>query len=302
MSKDIRLSNDDDNVFLRDSFILVFFCKKPFKDLAAAYGRAFEHWLETTPEEGRKWASVGANSADYKPLTPQRLAAARKQLEPAKAHTRELSAFEIGGPQQLNPDYFFECWGFRDPENDEASFLEIRLPRSPTTEAEVAAALALAKQVGAMLPYSSGYASPALTWGVEGQQMAFAEEVGKLAFRHPGYDVPESKSSCFRIGDKLRGTYWLNFIGPTVLKKLGGEKGLCSKLDASIGIEKVGDGLMLQAGPKPEVGDVNRKANLLLLRSLAKVLEPVTLFDDNSLDNNFIEDGDSERWKRRHLE
>ncbi|WPB72816.1 DUF3396 domain-containing protein [Archangium violaceum] len=302
MSKEFRLSNEDDGLFLRDSFVIVFFCKKPFKDLADNYARVFEHWLEATPEQGRKWASVGSNSAEYKPLTPQRLAAARKELDPAKSNTRRLSSFEIGGPQQLNPDFYFACWGFRDPDGDKASFLEIRLPRPPATASEVAAALTLAKQVGAILPFSSGYASPALTWGVEGQQMAFAEEVGKLAFRHPGYDVPESKSSCFRIGNKLRGTYWLNFIGPAALKKLGGEKGLRGELDASIGIEKVGDGLMLQAGPKPEVGDVNRKANLPLLRSLAKVLEPVTLFDDNSLDNNFIEDGDCERWKRRHLE
>ncbi len=302
MAKEIRLSNDDDGLFLRDGFVIVFFCKKPFKDLAASYSQAFEHWLQVTPNEGKKWASVGANSDSYKPLTPQRLAAAHKELDPSKARTRELSAFEVGGPQELNPDYRFAFVGDRAAKGTQVSFLEMRLPRSPTTEAEAAATIALAKQVGSLLPYSSGYASPALTWGVESQQLSFAEEASKLAFRHPGYDLPLSAASRYEIGEKLRGTYWLNFIGPAALKKLGGEKGLRSRLDAAIGVEQVGDGLLLQAGPRPDAGDVNRKANLPLLRSLAKVLEPATLLDDESLDNNFLEDGDSERWKRRHLE
>jgi len=99
--------------------------------------------------------------------------------------------------------------------------------------------------------------------------------------------------SCFNIGEKLRGTYWPTSSGQPRSRSWR-RKGLRGKLDASIGIEKVGDGLMLQAGPKPEIGDVNRKANLSLLRSLAKVLEPVTLLDDVSLGNNFIEDGDSD--------
>ncbi len=302
MTKEIRLSNDDDGLFLRDSFILVFFCKTPFKDLAAAFNRVFEYWLETTPEEGRKWASVGSSADEFKPLTPQRLAAARKEMDPAKSRNRDMTALDIGGPQEDNPDYRFACVGNRDMQDEETNCLEIRLPRAPATEAEIAAALTLARQVGAMLPYSSGYAAPALVWGVEGQQMAFSDEIAKLALRHPGYDVPYTMATAFDIGEKLRGAYWLNFIGPAALKKLGGEKGLRGKLDASIGIEKVGDGLLLQAGPKPEVGDVNRKANLPLLRSLAKVLAPVTLLDDGALDNNFLEEEDAVRWKRRHLD
>ncbi|WP_342377924.1 DUF3396 domain-containing protein [Myxococcus stipitatus] len=302
MTKAIRLSSDDDGLFLRDSFILVFFCKKPIKDLVTNYAKVFEHWLETTPEEGRKWASIGGNSEEFKPLTTQRLAAARKELDSTKARTREVSTFEIGGPQQTNPDYLFEWFGARDAEEDMTSHLEIRLPRMPTTDEEVATVLSLARWVGEQVPYASGYGAPALTWGADSQQGAFAEAVGKLAFRHPGYDVPDSMETAFDIGTKVRGAYWLNFIGPEALKKLGGEKGLRSKLEIGIGIEKVGDGLLLQAGPRPEIGDVNKKAKLPLLRSLAKVLEPVTLFDDVGIDNNFPEEDDCKRWKRRHLE
>jgi len=302
MSEQVRLTRDGRGLFLRDSFIIVFYCKKPFGDLASAFGQAFGHWLEVTPEEGRKWASVGANSDSYKPLTPQRLAAARRELDPAKALSRELSTFDLGGPESINPDHFFTCLGFREAVGQKVSYLEVRLPRAPETDAEIQAARALAKHLGSLVPYSSGYASPALTWGVESQQAWYSLEAGKLAFRHPGYDVPNSANTCYDLGEKLRGAYWLNFIGPAALEALGGEKKLRATLDASIGIEQVGHGLMLQAGPKPEVGDVNRQENLPLLRSLAKTLEPVCLFTGNSLENNFIEQGDSERWLRRHLD
>jgi hypothetical protein len=157
------------------------------------------------------------------------------------------------------------------------------------------------------LPYRSAYASPALSRGWE--DMAHVREGARhivpIACRHPGYDLPENQATTsFMPRTKCRGSRWLTLLGPALLEELGGRDVLRNKLDPGVAVMAGGDGVLLRAGERPELGDVNRAEFAPLLRSVAAAIEPVTYFGDwKSLGDLFDDDEDRVlRWERRHLD
>ncbi len=301
--KEIRIKDDEGDLLVRDSFVITFFCRKPLREVAQPFAACFERWLKIAPVEAKRWCLVGSNADTYRPLTGQRLAKAQRQFDMAKVRAGEVRGFDLGGPQQINSDYWFSFTGLEELEGNEASYLEIHFPTAVLDSPGVPFLLKFVQQAAELVPYDSGYASLGLTYGIESQLIEYSEAVRGLAFRHPGLDVAINKGTAFDIAEKLRGAYWLTFIGQEALAVLGGPQKLRKKLDRKISMVPVGVGWMLQAGEKPEPGDVNRGQTLPLLRSLAKVLEPVMHFNDEALGHifNTEDDEDLERWERRFL-
>jgi hypothetical protein len=69
-------------------------------------------------------------------------------------------------------------------------------------------------------------------------------------------------------------------------------------------VRQTGGVVIIQAGRVPELGDRNRQQDLPLLRAVARLLEPVTLFRELDLLSyfaNFDEDL-LQRWERRFLD
>jgi hypothetical protein len=61
---------------------------------------------------------------------------------------------------------------------------------------------------------------------------------------------------------------------------------------------------MIRAGAMPELGDTNRAEDLPLMRAVAKVLEPITAFEEARIVAEFFNrDWDALRaWERRFLD
>jgi hypothetical protein len=298
----VEKREDDGDLLVQDVLLAAFFCQKKFAEIAASFGDVFERWFARTPEEGRRWASVGPDSDTYKQVSARVLTAARDQLNPAKAKRRDMSALRIGGPEEINHAYGFAFGGDNDLEEDEGCYLEMRFPRTAVEPAEVEATVAFLRDVAAVLPFDSGYASFALTYGADSQAFDYSKAIKSVAFRHPGFDVGSSIGTASHIGKKLRGAYWLNFIGPSAAKKLGGAEKLTQALGKGFVVEALKRGVMVRASTLPEVGDTNKGKTLPELRKLAKVIEPVSLFDDQYIDNSFVDEDARARWERRHLD
>jgi hypothetical protein len=298
----IEKKDEDGELLVRDSLLATFFSNRPYPDLAKAFGDVFEEWWEQTPDEAKRWAIIGPDADEFRAFTAKQLTRAKAEFYPARAKTREMCALEIGGPEKINPDYRFTFIGARDLDDDETNFIQIQ---SPSGEAEGSGADAYVERVCGVaerIPFDSGYASPALVYGVHSQQTEFAEAARKWAFRHPGFDMPNNGGTNSGLGQRLRGAYWLTFVGPWALKKLGGQATLRKALPKEIEVSKVGSGVLLRAGKHPELGDVNKGQRLPQLRTMAKALEPVTLFEDGFLDNIFVDEEQRARWERRHLD
>jgi hypothetical protein len=278
------------------------FCRQPFPKLAGAFRDVFENWLVWTPEDAKRWACIGPNADEDRPFNSKMLARARAQLDPARAKVSDLCSLQLGGPQETNPDYRFDFCGSRDLEDDETNWLEIRSPAICADATRIEQYVAFVRSVAARLPYASGHASLALVYGTDGQRHGFAQEARRWSFRHPGFDVPDTHGTSFRIASSIRGPFWLTLVGSDALQELGGAAILKRKLPREVVVEEIGAGLMLRTSQFPEIGDVNRRDDLPVLRATARVLEKVTLFNDNSLDGIFVDEDARARWERRHLD
>lgn len=295
----------------RDVFIIAFFTEHLYTEAAPFVAKAFELWLEALPKDVLEWALVGPNATSYKPFTPAALARCRVELEPAKAAQKDLGYFKLrGGEDPNNPSYGFTFSGINKPSgyaSESTCLVEIRWPSDFPGQFGFDALVNWVRQLSEVLPYRSAYASPALTQGfadyshiVEG-----AQHFVPIALRHPGFDLQENEGTAAFMGKrKCRGARWLTLLGPDLIAELGGRAALQAKLEPGVSVITAGLGVLLRAGDRPELGDVNRGERALLLRSVAAAIEPVTFFnDDGSLDQLF--DGDSDRvlkWERRNLD
>ncbi|HVK70363.1 MAG TPA: type VI immunity family protein [Polyangium sp.] len=97
-----------------------------------------------------------------------------------------------------------------------------------------------------------------LPLSVEGQIHGEAL-VTPLASRFPGIEVDSPTSDCFQLHDGIRGVNWLTILGDRWVEAAGGRDYLRIRLDEpTFPFYPYDGGLMIQAGPKPQIGDTTR--------------------------------------------
>ena len=106
------------------------------------------------------------------------------------------------------------------------------------------------------------------------------------------------------IGTRVRGARWVTLLGPGPLERLGGIGAIRKALPSTVEVCDVASIAMIRAGKTPELGDKNRKLDTPLLRALARVLEPITLFREVDLLSHFANFDEDllDRWERRFLD
>lgn len=117
-----------------------------------------------------------------------------------------------------------------------------------------------------VLPVKSGLGG----WFAEFDAMArrdFAELFGR-AMRHPGVDLEHNWRPQLGGAPAIKGVGWLTILGTDLVEALGGRQSLRDALDDAVVIHAAQHGIVLQAGPTPEVGDVNRGERLPLYRDV----------------------------------
>ena len=158
----------------------------------------------------------------------------------------------------------------------------------------------LALELARELPFNSGHAS--LSFHALENYSGVSEAILQHCFRYPGMDIPEMGIASLELGTRVRGAYWLTFLGAPVLDELGGAAGLRAHLgSADITVEPLGEGrVVVTLGEWPEAGDTEQGRMLPLHRELARVLEP-WLYEEQTRRTAFTEQ-DMRRWHRRFLD
>jgi hypothetical protein len=99
-----------------------------------------------------------------------------------------------------------------------------------------------------------------------------AKAVYTLAQRFPGLEVDYPVSHSMYLQEGIKGVNWLTCLEERWLKELGGIGELRQRLGDEFIFHEYDGGIVIQAGPYPEVGDRNRQIAVNLYGKLSHVL------------------------------
>ncbi|HEX5749857.1 MAG TPA: type VI immunity family protein [Archangium sp.] len=170
----------------------------------------------------------------------------------------------------------------------------------------------LALEMASQLRFTTGHVGLALQlyWPLRSREDAFRAEL----LRYPGIDLRPAWSHAHRMGTRVDGVHWLNFLAQPVLGQLGGATALRARLQSPettvypLDEERT----VIALGEHPEAGDLSTGQALPAYRELARVLEPwlepLDLSDTTTLDQPptysslRLTQDEATRWWRRFLD
>lgn len=272
---------------MRSGVMLAFFLEPFVFECATALTAAFDRFIEAVPDGALKWAVVSATSEQWRKADAKVIKRLRDALEPGAAKKRRFTAFRLNDAGMHAPHY-----GFTLSERDKGdaretsrTLVQMTFPPHVLEAGAVDDFVALVEAFVAILQPAYGYCSPALLPSDVKQSEAFVE-IQRVAMAQPVFDAAMNELTQLEIGARARGARWLTFLGPTLSAQVKVPK----RLESS----RVGEVVVLRAGRTPEIA---------LLREMARLLEPVTLFGEMNLLSYFA-NFDAEllqRWERRFL-
>lgn len=154
-------------------------------------------------------------------------------------------------------------------------FVRLILPVSYIAES-VSPFLDVAISLGKTLTYDFGQAGLALNWnhlGDHGRRVK--EAMNALANRYPGLDMSHPFSSKYIVSKGIKCVNWLTFLNMDYAERLGGMPKLRTTFDKDVIVHSLDHGIVIQAGPAPELGDVNRRKTLPVYHQVGKVLASI---------------------------
>ncbi|HET9960041.1 MAG TPA: type VI immunity family protein [Polyangiaceae bacterium] len=306
---EIRDSENGD-ALVRSGVVAAFFLEPFIDEASEALSTVFDRFVATVPTGELRWAMPSATSEHWKKVDEKLLDRMRSSLTPAastgkKSRKRRFTAFTINDSGEHAPQYSLTI-SDRDAAEDGAAsrtLLQMTFPLSAAETGSVETLVSLVEETTTRLKPAYGYVSPALLPAEGSRQAAFAR-MRPITMRHPGYDVPMNELAQLDIGARTRGARWITLLGPALLQQLGGLDSLRRFASSELELRDLGGTALLRAGKTPEIGDTEQGIPTPGLRSLARVLEPVTLFGEVNLLSYFaaFDEGVLRAWERRFLD
>jgi hypothetical protein len=129
--------------------------------------------------------------------------------------------------------------------------------------------------------------------------------VAFVANRFLGIDVEPFGALASSADKGIKNIDWLTLVGDAFLARSGGRDGVRQRLRplAGVVVHELQHGVMIQAGPRPAFGDVNRRERLDLYYEIGRVLKPL-MIPRRELDIGDVIGGaeQSEKWVYRFFE
>jgi hypothetical protein len=298
----LRYYDKDGWLGASDALLMCFYMPHPNERIAPAVIRAVEFFRERIRPYQFVWNDTGDGQAE--PLDDASWERTRgKTLEPGPNRGAFLGLNGKLGVNDLHVDYRgLSVVPLPWPERkDDVSVLYLRLPTEFLEERGPERVRALALELAAELPFSSGYVDFVLcvSWAANS-----VEALKLIRSRYQGVHLALSGAT-MNVNTWVDGVHWMNFLGQPVLGKLGGVSGLRERgvlpggsIQEMSGMS--GDRVLITLGERPEVGDVEAGQTLPLHRALARLLEPY-LYQRKSLLGHPAPE-ELLRWDRRFLD
>lgn len=104
---------DSGAVQLRDAVTVAFFLPMPLHEVIQGVLRAFEGYLRAVPSHALRWASIGASSEEWKPVSKTTVERCKRQLAPAAAEKAQVDVFRAGRRRngcRRSAVWLYRCW------------------------------------------------------------------------------------------------------------------------------------------------------------------------------------------------
>lgn len=281
----------------RDGVLVCLFIREPHVVAAASLGALFDRYVEIVGVDSLRWYRA---RDEWKELTVRHYTRLRGLMTDPSRRAHVRVAVKGDGHADAEMIHGFDYWGDEAPAagNAIASFVELRFTTAWVEQRGLDAFAAIATELASYVRFSSGYASRAFHL-----ERASGDFLDVHAFRHPGMDVHANEYTSRDIAENVRGAYWLTFVGPVGLARLGmPPTALLHALAPEVTVNRVGDGIVIRAGDELRPGDTTRGDVLPLTRRVARLLGPIALgrscafgFSADDLEETFAS------WQRRHF-
>jgi hypothetical protein len=278
---------------IREGVGITFYTRRPHPELRQAVMHALDVYRRAVGP--RALGLYSGEEGDWHDLDDKGWERIRRELlHPPGAIIHLAAPAELFG-------YEFSYRG-RTPQHadmGESSVVSFSLPTEYLEEHGPGRVRELALELGAGLPFTSGHAG--MSFICPDAFSGMAESIRDDAFRYPGLDMPDPYFSMM-LGPRVKGAYWLTFLGQPVLGEMGGVAGLRGRLHSpgTTVQEMEGERAVVTLGAWPEAGDTQQGHSLPAYRELARVLEPWS-YDFPTRWDGFSRD-DMRRWIRRFLD
>lgn len=281
----------------RDCLALTFFLHASHADARARVAKAVERVLEFVGL--RSFPFYLDEEGDKARFDTQRWPALRAEIF---ASNREEGGLRLVSEDDVGGCYL-KYWGWELPQPQLPEWrnqFHLRLSREFVLQRDGrwSEFVAFARELAGLLPYSSGYLSPALALL---QRTPVCWGIGR---RYPGLDLLDPNTTCIEIAERIPGVYWTMFVGAAA-RATPSIRALAAAPLQGLTMASEGEGVMLQLGDAPDIGDTNRGRGLPLFRSVARVLWPEIYVADRPhlFDEEDEPDLDATlRWQRRFVE
>ena len=141
----------------------------------------------------------------------------------------------------------------------------------------------LARRVAQKLKFSSGLGGYSLNWNRVGELAHEAKkDIYVISQRHPGIDIPDSLGDTRAISQGIKCVNWLTFLDEGYVERLGGAGRLRKELSDEVVLTTLTNGIVIQAGPQPETGDVNLRQTLPLYHNVGKAVAKLRAKDHSA--------------------
>jgi hypothetical protein len=132
------------------------------------------------------------------------------------------------------------------------------------------------------IDFDGGYCGYSYLWDGEPLVERELEKVNRFwLFRFPGLSFGDPLTFMVFAEDGIPGVNWLTFLGARQIERLGGEKVVRESLPEEVDVATFNNGaLMIRAGEKPELGDVNRNNKLPLYGKVGNAFKSLRISDE----------------------
>jgi len=217
------------------------------------------------------------------------------QTPPPKGAHFALTLMSGETDEDVGPVTFFLSLLDSAVEN-EASVFHIALPLDWAKKPDALRVLFL--DLARLLPFRSGLSGYA-TQVHEGRADPTADEACRVWLRrYLGIDSMHVIVVTEYVLNAIKGVNWLTAFDKTFADKLGGLPKVKKSLRAPITVHELEHGLVIQAGPRPLLGDTYENEEMSLYKAVDGAIRPIRLHDDVVLPG-FQDEDETAEWMTR---